>query len=96
MYFNPIVSREGVQKLRSSCLEVASTIRSIFGKEKLSFGQALFRSVKSTHLFRGDDDVGQPVWVMEFFNDTDFDKFGHLFFYDLQMFWSKISSFLVD
>ena len=34
-------------KLRSSWSAVASTIRSIFGKGKLSFGHALLMSVKS-------------------------------------------------
>ena len=34
-------------KLRSSCPVVASTMRSILGKGKLSFGHALFMSVKS-------------------------------------------------
>ena len=34
-------------KLRSSCPAVASTMRSILGKGKLSFGHALFMSVKS-------------------------------------------------
>ena len=34
-------------KRRSSCPAVASTMRSILGKGKLSFGQALFMSVKS-------------------------------------------------
>ena len=36
-------------KLRSSWPAVASTIRSILGKGKLSFGHALFMSVKSIH-----------------------------------------------
>ena len=34
-------------KLRSSCPAVESTMRSILGKGKLSFGHALFMSVKS-------------------------------------------------
>ena len=34
-------------KLRSSCPAVASTMRSILGKGELSFGHALFMSVKS-------------------------------------------------
>ena len=36
-------------KLRSSWVAVVSTIRSILGKGKLSFGQALLISVKSMH-----------------------------------------------
>ena len=38
-------------KLRSSWLKVASTMRSIRGKGKLSFGQAQLTSVKSMQSF---------------------------------------------
>lgn len=37
-------------KLNSSCPDVESTNVSIRGRGKLSFGQSLFRSVKSTHI----------------------------------------------
>jgi len=45
-----IVSREGIHELRSLCLDVESTKRSIRGNGKLSFEQALLRSVKPTHI----------------------------------------------
>ena len=34
-------------------------------------------------LFRGDDNIGQPVWLMRFPNNASFDEFGHLFLYNL-------------
>jgi len=37
-------------KLRSSCPEVESIRTSIRGRGKLSFGHAMLRSVKSTHI----------------------------------------------
>ena len=37
-------------KLNNACPEVVSTSLSILGNGKLSFGQALFKSVKSTQV----------------------------------------------
>ena len=51
---------------------VESTSWSILGKGKLSLGQALLRSVKSTHLF-------QSVRVEDFLNEVCGEEFIHLF-----------------
>ena len=47
-------------------------------------------------LFRGDDDVGQPFWIMGFFDNTCLDEFRPLFIYDLQLVWRELFSFLID
>lgn len=47
-----VIFRERVHEASSSCPTVASTIWSILGKEKLSSGHALLRSVKSMHTFQ--------------------------------------------
>ena len=44
-------------------------------------------------LFRGDDDVGQLVWVMRFSDNFSIDEFGYLSLYYFQMFWSELSPF---
>ena len=46
--------------------------------------------------FRCDDDVSQPIWVVEFSDDADFDELSYLFLYDLQPFWGELLSFLED
>ena len=57
-------------KLRSSWPAVASTMRSILSKGKLSFGHALLMSVKSIqsrHLpfaFFDEYYVSQPLWIL--------------------------------
>ena len=102
MYFDLIYPKKAPIKLRSSCLEAASTIRSIFDKGKLSFGHALLRSVKSTHtlhfspLFRGDDNVGEPIWVVRFSDDISLDELSHFFFYDFQSCRGELLSFLAN
>ena len=55
-------------KLRSSWPAVASTMRSIQGRGKLSFGHARLTSVKSPFAIRffDENDVGQPLRVFHF------------------------------
>ena len=59
----------------SSCPIVELTNWQILGREKLSFGHAWLRSVKSTHTpfpiwFFYLDDISQPFWVIDFSHET--------------------------
>ena len=33
-------------------------------------------------LLGGDDNVGEPIWIVRFSDDVGRDQFSHLFFYD--------------
>ena len=72
-------------KLRSSWPTVASTIRSILGRGKLSLGQTLLTSVKSMQsrhfpfcLFY-EDYISQPVRLFYFSDSFGLEEFVKLF-----------------
>ena len=50
LHQNLVVPIIGIMKLSNACPDVASTSWSILGSGKLSLGQALFKSVKSTQV----------------------------------------------
>ena len=88
-------------KMRSSWPAVASTIRSIRGKEKLSFGQARLTSVKSMQsrhfpfsIFLFDEDhISQPVRVFYFSDSFGLEEFVNFFIDRLLSFWGESPSF---
>ena len=89
-------------KLKSSWPVVASTLRSIRGRGKLSLRQALLASVKSMqsrHLsfaFFDEDYSSQPVRVFYFSNSFGLEEFVNLFIDRLLPFRGEAPSFLFD
>ena len=84
------------------CPAVESISWSILGRRKLSFRQALFRSVKSTHIFHflfaifNHDNVGQPLRVIYFLDDVSGEQLVHFIHDCFVSFKSKNSSSLLD
>ena len=80
-------------------MEVASTIRSIFDKRKLFFGQALLRLVKSTNtlqfsLLGGRRQRWRANPGSDILNNVGLGELSHFVFYDFQAFWGKLSYLL--
>ena len=89
-------------KLRSSWPTVASTIRSIRGRGKLSLGQALLTSVKSMqsrHLlfaFLTRTTLAYQSGYFYFSDNFGLEEFVNLFIDRLLPFWGETLSFLFD
>ena len=88
-------------KVKSLGLVVKSISWSILGRGKLSFGEALFKSVKLTHIlyvsfaFFYNDDVRQPLGIEDFPDEVSSKQFIHLV-HDYVSFRSENSSSLLD
>ena len=89
-------------KVKSLGLVVKSISWSILGRGKLSFGEALFKSVKLTHIlyfsfaFFYNDDVGQPLGIVDFLDEVSSEQFIHLVHDYFVSFRSENSSSLLD
>ena len=81
---------------------MASTIRSIRGRGKLSLGHARLTSVKSMqsrHLpfaFFDEYDVGQPFRVLHFSDRPCLEELADLLINRFLSFWSEAPSFLLN
>ena len=87
-------------KLRSSWPVVASIMRSIRGRGKLSFRQARLTSIKSMLPFAicllDENHISQPVRLICFSDSSGLEEFADLFVDRLLPFWGETSSFLFD
>ena len=89
-------------KLRSSWPVVASTMRSIRGRGKLSLGHARLTSVKSMHrrhfpfAFLSSTTLANHSGVFHFSDRTCLEELADLLINRFLSFWSETSSFLLD
>ena len=87
MYFNLMITEEGIHEAEKLMLGGRINDQVNLWQKKLSFGQAMLRSVKSIHtlhlpILGGDDNVGKSIQIIGLFYDIGLDDLIYFFFYN--------------
>ena len=101
MHLDLVVSGEGIHETEELMPRCSVDYEIFLPEGELSFGHALFKSVKSMQILHvqflwGDAYISQPIQIMIFFDNIGVDKLQNFLVYHFQSLRGELSSLLAN